>query len=38
MSDLYRHMIDNGVKIEMFVSGWLFSLFGMIIPLNDQVN
>ncbi|CAD8055240.1 unnamed protein product [Paramecium primaurelia] len=38
MPDLYQHFCINGVKVDMFCASWLFSLFGMMIPIQKQVK
>lgn len=38
LGDLYSHFCENDVKVDMFCSPWLFSLFGMMIPLDRMVS
>lgn len=35
--ELYKHLIAQCVTSEMYCSPWIFSLFGMVIPLEEMV-
>jgi hypothetical protein len=32
--DLYTHMVEEGVEVELFASTWYFSLCGSFVPLD----
>lgn len=33
---IYQHFVINGIRVEMFATNWIFTLFASIVPINQM--